>query len=229
MRRLWRSRDMWMLLALLLPVRMAAQSSDSSQGNSDAAPASERWNLYYQATSIGQQHGTFYAPYQGPFSFQNYAERAASLTTTLFFGVRLDTNTQLYFDPEIAGGRGLSGVNCIANDPNGELPRVQSATPKPYIARLYLSHDFGFGPGKEQVESDDNQLAAERPMMRYTISAGRFTITDFFDNNRYTHDPRTQLMTWGVMYNGAWDYPADTRGYTWGMVHELHTRNWSFR
>jgi high affinity Mn2+ porin len=31
------------------------------------------------------------------------------------------------------------------------------------------------------------------------------------------------------MYNGAWDYPADVRGYTWGWVHEFHTKNWSFR
>ena len=54
-------------------------------------------------------------------------------------------------------------------------------------------------------------------------------MTDFFDNNRYTHDPRTQFMGWAIMYNGAWDYPADTRGYTWGWVHEFHTRNWSLR
>jgi len=66
-------------------------------------------------------------------------------------------------------------------------------------------------------------------MTRYTIVVGRFSVTDFFDNNNYTHDPRTQFIPWGVMYNGAWDYPADTRGYTWGMVHELHTRNWSVR
>ena len=66
-------------------------------------------------------------------------------------------------------------------------------------------------------------------MNRYTITAGRFTLTDFFDNNRYSHDPRTQFMGWAVMYNGAWDYAADVRGYTWGWMHELHLRNWSFR
>jgi hypothetical protein len=54
-------------------------------------------------------------------------------------------------------------------------------------------------------------------------------VTDFFDNNRYSHDPRTQFLGWAVMYNGAWDYPADVRGYTWGWVHELHLRKWSFR
>jgi high affinity Mn2+ porin len=216
------------LLSILVFARLDAQQPDAADKPSDA-PAPERWNLFFQATAIGQRHGTFRAPYEGPFSFQSYPERDVSLTTTLFFGLRIGQNTQLYFDPEIAGGKGLSGVNGIANAPNGELPRVQSATPKPYIARLYLSHDFGFGSEKEHFESDENQLAGDRPMTRYTVTVGRFTVTDFFDNNSYTHDPRTQFIAWGVMYNGAWDYPADTRGYTWGMVHEFHTRNWSLR
>jgi high affinity Mn2+ porin len=203
--------------------------SCQAQAQSQPEPAPERWNLFYQATSIGQYHGTFHSPYSGPFSLQDYPERDVSLTTTLFFGLRLEKNTGLYFDPEIAGGRGFSGVNGMANPSNGELPRVASATPKPYLARLYVSHDFGFGGEMESVESQANQLGGQRPMTRYTLTLGRFTLTDFFDNNRYTHDPRTQFMGWGVMYNGAWDYPADVRGYTWGWVHEFHARNWSLR
>jgi len=206
----------------------AAKPDDQKAPDADAVDP-ERWNLYYQATSIGQYHGTFRSPYSGPFSLQNYPERDVSLTTTLFFGLKLEKNTALYFDPEIAGGRGFSNVDGLANSSNGELPRVASATPKPYIARLYVSHDFGFGDETESFESEENQLAGHRPMNRYTITAGRFTLTDFFDNNRYSHDPRTQFMGWAVMYNGAWDYAADVRGYTWGWVHELHTRNWSFR
>src|SRR5580704_14915161 len=197
------------VLLLFFGLRLMAQQDDES------------WNLYYQATSIGQHHGTFDSPYSGPLSFQDYAERDVSLTTTLFFGLRLAHNLRFYFDPEIAGGRGFSGVNGLANPSNGELPRVATAAPKPYIARLYLTYDFGFGSEKEHIESDDNQLAGDRPMVRYTITAGRFSLTDFFDNNSYTHDPRSQFMAWAVMYNGAWDYPADTRGYTWGWVHEL--------
>jgi high affinity Mn2+ porin len=213
----------WILLALL-PVRMVAQSSDTS-----APDVSENWNLYYQATSIADHHGTFNSPYEGPLSLQNYPERDVSITTTLFFGLRVGAGTQLIFDPEIAGGRGFSSVDGLANSPNGELPRVASATPKPYIARFYISHDFGFGDAKEHVDSDENQLAGDRPMVRFTITAGRFSDSDFFDNNNYSHDPRTQFMAWGLMYNGAWDYPADTRGYTWGIVNEFHTKNWSFK
>jgi high affinity Mn2+ porin len=209
--------------------QQAAGATPAPAAGDAAADAPERWNWFFQATSIGDYHGSFPALYSGPFSLQNRAERDVSLTSTLFLGFRAAANTLVYFDPEIAGGRGFSGVNGIANSPNGELPRVASATPKPYIARLYVTQDFGFGTARETTESDENQLGGSRPMTRYSITVGRFTVTDFFDNNAFTHDPRTQFMGWGVMYNGAWDYPADTRGYTWGWVHEFHTRDWSVR
>ena len=184
----------------------------------------ETWNLYWQATSIGQYHPGFSSPYEGPLSLVSHPEAEVSLTSTFFLGWRPFRDTQFYFDPEIAGGRGFSGTNGIANFPNGEMPRVTVATPKPYIARLYVTQDFGFGDAREPQESDENQLAGSRPATRYSISVGRFSATDFFDDNRYSHDPRTQFMGWAIMYNGAWDYAADTRGYTWGWVHEFHTR-----
>jgi high affinity Mn2+ porin len=199
------------ILVLAASLRLSAQ--DPGQP--------EKWNLHVQATSIGQYHGGLNSPYAGAFSLQGHPEAEASLTSTLFFGFRLARNTQFYFDPELAGGRGFSGTNGIANFPNGEMPRVATATPKPYLARLYVTQDFGFGDARESFSSDENQLAGSRTMTRYAVTIGRFTVTDFFDNNRYTHDPRTQFMGWAIMYNGAWDYPADTRGYTWGWVHEF--------
>lgn len=231
---------LWLGMAIVLVLPLAAQVAVE---NPPATPASgglnpdppgpdvefENWNLYYQATSIGDRHGTFYAPYSGPLSLEDVTEHDVSITTTLFFDARLEQNTQLLFNPEIAGGRGFSGVNGIADPPNGEMPRITTPTPKPYLARLLIAHDFGFGSETEHFDSDENQLAGNRPAVRYSVYAGRFSVTDFFDNNRYTHDPRTQFMAWALMYNGAWDYPADTRGYTWGIVHEFHTPKWSFR
>jgi len=145
-------------LAILMASIAGALSAQDTPNADPSAADHERWNLYYQATSIGQTHGTFNSPYQGPFSFVDQREAEASLTTTLFFGARLTDNLQLYFNPEIAGGKGLSNVDGLANPPNGEIPRVASATPKPYLARLYLSYDVGFGDAKEHVESDLNQL-----------------------------------------------------------------------
>ncbi len=98
------------LLALFVILTLNGQA----QTNPDQQPqAPERWNLFWQATSIGQYHGTFPSPYESQFSLKNRPERDVSLTTTLFFGFRLDSNTQLYFDPEMAGGRGFSGVNGL--------------------------------------------------------------------------------------------------------------------
>jgi high affinity Mn2+ porin len=208
-------------LAALLPTILAAQDPPST--------ADQRWNLHVQATSIGQYHGNFPALYSGDFSLAKHQEAEVSLTSTLFFGLRLWRNTYLYVDPEVAGGRGFSGVNGIANFPNGEMPRVAAATPKPYLARAYITQDIALGAARESVEDEENQLAGSRPERRYSVTVGRFTLTDFFDNNKYSHDPRTQFMGWAVMYNGAWDYPADTRGYTWGWVHELHMKRWSLR
>src|SRR6202049_5160548 len=116
---------------------MALRAQDS--------PPDEKWNLYLQATSIGQYHPSFPSPYAGPLSLAGHPEAEVSLTSTLFFGWQAARNTQFYFDPEVAGGRGFSGTNGIANFPNGEMPRVTVATPKPYIARLYVTQDFGFG------------------------------------------------------------------------------------
>jgi hypothetical protein len=36
-------------------------------------------------------------------------------------------------------------------------------------------------------------------------------------------------MNWGALTYGAWDYPADARGYTWGIAGEYITPGWSVR
>ncbi len=214
---------------VLTSILTACWSSAQTVPDGGSPPAEEQWNVYYQATSIGSTHPGFPALYSGAFSLQPHPEAEVSLTTTLFLGFRFAHNTQIYVNPEIAGGRGFSGVNGLANQYNGELPRVGSATPKPYLARGFITHDFSLGEDSENISPDANQLAGSRPLRRYTVAIGRFTVTDFFDNNRFSHDPRTQFLGWATMYNGAWDYPADTRGYTWGWVHELHLKDWSFR
>src|SRR5450759_1242683 len=138
--------------ALLVPILAAwpALAQETQKGGEtprqeesrEPAPAEEeRWNLFWQATSIGQAHGAFRAPYTGPNSLESRTEADASITTTLFLGLRLSPSTQLYFNPEIAGGKGFSNVTGIANSPNGEIPRVGSATPRPYLARLYITQD----------------------------------------------------------------------------------------
>ncbi len=142
-------------------VLLAAAGSLFAQDPPPDVP--EKWNLYWQATSIGQYHPSFASPYSGTYSLAGYPEGETSVTSTFFLGYLLAANTQFYFDPEMAGGRGFSGTNGIANFPNGEMPRVETATPKPYLARLYITQDFAIGGGREAIESDENTGSPRSP------------------------------------------------------------------
>jgi hypothetical protein len=148
----------------------------------------------------------------------------------LFLGRKLWKNATLYFNPEIAGGSGISSAKGIAGFTNGETFRIGSTEPKLYIARLYIKQNFPLkNTGYEMVSSDANQVQENIPISRITITAGKISLSDFFDNNSYSHDPRSQFMNWSLMSNGAWDYPADTRGYTQGIVTELIKPSWAVR
>jgi high affinity Mn2+ porin len=208
------------VLCAWLPAKAQSVSNDSS---------GERWSIHFQATSIGQHHGSFPSLYQGENSLPSHPESRVSLTATLFLAYRVNSWTDLVFDPELAGGKGFGQVTGIAGFPNGEIPRVAGATPTPYVARAYVRNTWALCDESEMVEGGPNQLTGTLPVCRFTMVTGKFAITDYFDNNSYSHDPRRQFMNWSLMSNGAWDYPADTRGYTIGAAQELTMRGWSLR
>ena len=169
------------------------------------------------------------APYAGLHSLPRHEGWKTSLTATLFLGARLWPGAEGYFDPEVTGGEGFGGVAGIAGFPNGEIFRVASSEPEPNVARLYLRQDFGFGGETEKTDPAPHALGGQHDVNRLSIYVGKFAIADFFDNNAYSHDPRSQFENWALMENGAWDYPADTKGYTYGIVAELNQENWTLR
>jgi high affinity Mn2+ porin len=217
---------------LLLPFALAAVVCLGQTAGQDAVTAEESpraWSIHFQVTSIGQHHGPFPSPYEGENSLPSHSENRVSLTGTIFTDLRLDRHWDFVVDPELAGGEGFGGVTGIAGFPNGEIPRVAQATPTVYLARGYVRYTAGLGGGLEELASEPNQTVGAASVNRLSLIAGKFAITDFFDDNTYSHDPRTQFMNWAIMYNGAWDYPADTRGYTAGLVEELKMNRWWLR
>lgn len=186
-----------------------------------------RWSFHFQTTVIDQYHGKFQAPYSGKNSLLDTAEQDMSVTSTIFLGLRLWKNAAIYCDPEISGGRGFSGTTGIAGFPNGEIYRVGSTIPQVYIARGYFQQSFSLsGSHNPHTEENVNQVSQYLPDKRLTFTIGKFSLSDFFDDNPYSHDPRTQFMNWVLMDNGAWDYPANTRGYTYGAVVQLIFPKW---
>ena len=135
----------------------------------------------------------------------------------------------MYFNPEVAGGSGLSGSRGVAGFVNGETFRIGDPAPKLYLARLYLWQVLALGAGTAADEDDLNQLVGSRPTHYLALNLGKFSAADFFDQNSYSHDPRIQFLNWSLMSAGAWDYAANTRGYTVGGVLEYVTPAFALR
>ncbi len=187
------------------------------------------YTFHGQTTILPQFKGDFPSPYQGPNSFRSGREAEASYTGTLFTGVSLHPGTEVYFDPEVAAGSGLSAVTGLGAPPNGETPRVSSPAPSPYIARLFLRQVIGFGGERENVADGPNLVAGQIDVNRLTVTVGKYAANDIFDNNTYAHDPRSQFQNWALWEDTAWDYSADTKGYTEGLTLELNQPDQTFR
>ncbi|HLX64500.1 MAG TPA: carbohydrate porin [Planctomycetota bacterium] len=191
----------------------------------------EDMNMHYQGTVITMVHDHFHSPYEGINSLQREEGNRfnASATGTFFFGRKLWEGGEFYLNPEFAGGEGFSGVTGIAGFPNGDITRVGQPPPTIYIARLFLRQTFNLGGEKENVEGGPNQLASTRDEKHLIVTFGKIAATDVFDTNKFSHDPRGQFMNWSLMDNGAWDYPADTRGYSPGLTMEYGQKGWALR
>ena len=211
-----------MVGALLLGCASFARSEE-------VPPAQEDLQARFQATTVTQAHPSFDAAYSGANSLRPDPEHETTVTTTLFLGARLWSGAELYVNPELSGGSGLSKGFGVAGFPNGEAFRVGNPEPHVFLARLFLRQTLALSGEKQAVESDQNQLGGRRPARRLTVTLGKFALADIFDDNSFSHDPRTGFMNWADWVYGAWDYPADTRGYTWAAVVEYVAPDWAVR
>jgi high affinity Mn2+ porin len=200
------------LLTTIITACYAASAQDTIK--------QQRFNLHFQQTIITQNKPGFGAKYTGDNSLQTGEETQTSLTTTFYGGARLWKGAQVYFNPEMSGGAGLSKTLGVAGFPNGETFRVGGDAPKIYIARLYYTQNFEWGKDKDTLTDDANQLGGTLSKRHFSFTIGKFGMADYFDNNSFSHDPRTQFMNWSLMSNGAWDYPANTVATCW-PVHRI--------
>jgi high affinity Mn2+ porin len=147
----------------------------------------------------------------------------------LFAGVRLWRGAEAHVDGLMWQGFGLSKTLGVEGFPNGEAFRLGTKVPNVTIARLFIRQTIGLGGEQETVEDDQLHLGGKQDVSRITLTLGKMSAKDIFDNNAYANDPRTQFMNWGLMANEAWDYPADSLGYMTGFAVELNQPHWAVR
>jgi len=189
----------------------------------------EDWNLHGQATFVGQGRLAIRSPYEGPNSLQAQGEFQETITMTLFVGRKLWQGAELFAAPEVTQGQGLSETLGIAAFPNGEATRASTTVPEISLSRLFLRQTINLGGEEEHLDGDPLHFAGTRHTNHLIFTFGKLAATDIFGDNRYSHDARTQFLNWALMDNGAWDFPADTKGYTIGGVIELGVGPWSAR
>lgn len=207
---------------------------DKKGGAKEKKEAAPEWySIHGQSTVIPQGNLPFRSPYQGAFSLDPSNKYRATATATLSLAARLFSGGEVIFNPEMAAGGGIgnpsNGTVGFGGFPNGEATRTGNPLPTPYIARLLWKQTIGLGGPQEKIEEGPNEVGGMVDVHRITIRLGKMSAGDLFDDNAYSHDPRTQFMNWGLMYNGAWDYPANVRGYTYGGGIEWNRTDWSFR
>jgi high affinity Mn2+ porin len=144
-------------------------------------------------------------------------------------GVRVWEGGEFFVDVLMWQGYGLSNTLGLAAFPNGEAFRVGKTYPDVAVCRAYLRETVGLGGEKESTDDAPADLRGRKDIRRLTFTIGHFNAKDIFDNNAYANDPRTQFMNWSLYANDAWDYPANTLGFTNGATAEFNTRVWSAR
>ncbi|HEX9158665.1 MAG TPA: carbohydrate porin, partial [Rhizomicrobium sp.] len=146
-----------------------------------------------------------------------------------FFGARPWNGAEIWADPEIDQGFGLSDTLGIAAFPSGEAYKVGAAVPYFRLQRLFFRQTINLGGKDEEDKPAANQLGGAHTADRLTFTAGKISVVDIFDTNDYAHDPSKDFMNWGVIDAGGFDYAADSWGYSYGGVLEWTQDWWSLR
>src|SRR5579875_2179185 len=184
-----------------------------------------------QYTFVDQHQYALRAPYSGPLSLLPQGDTEQSHTFGAYFGVQLPAHFQFYFDVEMFKGEGVSGATGLGGLTNGDVIRsgVAQLGKRPYVARRYLQWTLPLGGDTQSVSRGQDQLPGTQSARRVEVKLGKMAVSDDFDHNRYANSTRTQFMNWTLWNNPAWDFAADTRGYTNGLMLAYVSPRWTLR
>ncbi len=184
-----------------------------------------------QFTLVGQSLLPFASPYSGPNSLTGKGDGVLSETYGLYLGSQVTRHFQVYADVEMARGSGIGGAIGLGGYANGEVIRQGSVDlgQAPYLARLFARYVVPLSESMETVEREMDHLPGRQATRRLEVKLGKMALPDDFDLNRYANSARTQFLNWSLFNDTAWDFAADTRGYTNGLMVAFIDRRWALR
>ncbi|TAN03451.1 MAG: carbohydrate porin [Rhodanobacteraceae bacterium] len=184
-----------------------------------------------QYTFVDQHQDALRSPYSGPLSLKAGGDTEQSHTFGAYFGVQLPAHLQFYFDIEMFKGEGVSGATGLAGLTNGDVIRSGAVQlgKRAYVARRYLQWTLPLDNDTQPVERAQDQLPGTQASRFVEVKLGKMAVNDDFDKNRYANSTRTQFMNWTLWNNPAWDFAADTRGYSNGVMIAWVNPHWTLR
>ena len=189
----------------------------------------ENWAVHGQITNVTQWHGRFNSPYRGTNSLRSDGRTEETTDITVYGGLKLWRGAELWLNPELDQGFGLDNTVGVAGFPSGEAYKIGANRPYLRLPRAFIRQTIDLGGTIDPVVPAANQLAGTRASDNLTITVGKFSPTDIFDTNGYAHDPRADLLNWSIIDAGAFDYAADSWGYTYGAAAEWSQSSWTAR
>jgi high affinity Mn2+ porin len=184
-----------------------------------SALETDNFALHAQTTFVSQYAYPFHAPYRGQDSLFSNSGRE-TWDFTFYAGVRLWQGAELWINPEIDQGFGLTGTLGVAGFPSGEAYKVGADYPYTRLHRAFVRQTIDLGGETQKVASGINQFSGSQTADRLVITVGKFGVVDVFDINKYAHDPRGDYFNWVLADTGTFDYPADAWAYTYGAAVE---------
>jgi high affinity Mn2+ porin len=208
---------------------MAAPAFAWAQDAASAPAKDQTWAIHGQATLVDQGDLAFTSPYRGPNSLSPSSNGRETVDATLFLGFRPWRGAEIWVNQEVDQGFGLQGTLGAAGFPSGEAYKVGDAHPYLRLQRAFIRQTIDLGGKRAAIDPDQNQLGGSRTADRVVITAGKFSVVDVFDTNKFAHDPRADFFNWSVIDGGAFDYAADAWGYSVGAATELYKGRWTVR
>ncbi|MGA2410240.1 MAG: carbohydrate porin [Candidatus Binataceae bacterium] len=212
---------------LAVSFNAAAQTSPPPESSVDAPM--QAWNWHVQNTDTMQGYPPFSAKYSGANSLPAGGQIRETVAADLFAGVRLWRAAEAHIDLLGWQGDGLHDTLGIDDFPNGEAYKAGTTYPRMMLAQIFLRQTIGLGGEQESVPDDELTLAGRQDVSRFTLTIGRFAVTNIFDQNAYADNPATQFLNWAFVNNVTWDYPADSLAFTTGVALELNQPKWTLR
>jgi high affinity Mn2+ porin len=239
-----RAAPLWIAIALIalgpMPKAGAADASgptaepqtpseqpQAASPEADATP--EGWAIHGQTTFTDEYHPAFRSPYSGAQSLNGGSRGDETWDVTLYGGLRLWHGAEVWVNPEVNQGFGLSNTFGVAGFPSAESYKLGAQDPYVRVQRVFLRQTIDLDGEMEKVDPDQNVLGGSQSANRIVLTVGKFAATDVFDTNKYAHDARNDFLNWSVIDAGTYDYAGDAWGYSYAMAAEWYQDWWTIR